>query len=74
MPAFSSPIAPTSRRTSSQLAMRLATGFPPGVSWLGDLEVVKPMAPAMSAARSSRSIAARSASLAACSKARSPIT
>ncbi len=37
--------------------MRLATGRPSGVSWLGEREVVKPMAPAVSASRSSRSIA-----------------
>ena len=46
MPAFRSPITPTSRRTSSQVARRLATGRPSGVSWLGEREVVKPMAPA----------------------------
>ncbi len=39
----------TSRRTSSQFATRLATGRRSGVSWLGDREVVKPMAPALSA-------------------------
>jgi len=54
--------------------MRLATGLESGVSWLGDRDVVKPMAPAISALRSSRSIAARSASLAGPSNARSPIT
>ena len=44
--------------------MRLATGRPSGVSWLGEREVVKPMAPARSASRSSRSIARRSSSVA----------
>ena len=66
-------MTPTSRRTSSQFATRLATGRRSGVSWLGDREVVKPMAPAVSASRSSRSIARRSSSVAALSKARSPI-
>jgi hypothetical protein len=41
MPAFISPMTPTSRRTSSQAASRLATGRPSGVSWDGDREVVK---------------------------------
>ena len=54
--------------------MRLATGRRSGVSWLGEREVVKPMAPARSASRSSRSIARRSSSVAAPSKARSPMT
>ncbi len=67
-------MAPTSRRTSSQLAARLATGRSSGVSWAGEREVVKPRAPARRASRSSRSIARRSSSLAFCSKARSPIT
>ena len=31
--------------------MRLATGRPSGVSWLGEREVVKPMAPARIASR-----------------------
>ncbi len=74
MPAFSSPIAPTSRRTSSQEAMRLATGRESGVSWLGEREVVKPIAPAVIALRSSRSMASRSSSVAGPSNARSPIT
>ncbi len=74
MPAFISPMAPTSRRTSSHAATRLATGRPSGVSWLGEREVVKPMAPAAMAPRSSRSMAARSSSVAGLSKARSPMT
>ena len=74
MPAFRSPITPTSRRTSSQVATRLATGRPSGVSWAGEREVVKPMAPARRASRSSRSIARRSSSVAVSSNARSPIT
>jgi hypothetical protein len=64
----------TSRRTSSQVATRLATGRRSGVSWLGEREVVKPMAPARMASRSSRAIARRSSSVAGWSKARSPIT
>ena len=74
MPAFSSPMAPTSRRTSAHVASRLATGRPSGVSWMGERVVVKPIAPAWMAARSSRSIARRSSSVAVCSKARSPMT
>ena len=53
--------------------MRLATGRRSGVSWLGEREVVKPMAPARSASRSSRSIARRSSSVEPASKARSPM-
>ncbi len=74
MPAPSSPITPTSRRTSSQLAARLATGRASGVSCAGDREVVKPMAPARMASRRMRSMAARSSSVARWSNARSPIT
>ena len=74
MPAFSSPIAPTSRRTSSHGALRLATGRPSGVSWLGEREVVKPIAPARIDSRTWCSIAWRSSSVAGPSNARSPIT
>src|SRR5207249_4180003 len=74
IPAFISPITPPSRRTSPHVASRLATGRPSGVSWIGEREVVKPIAPARIASRSSRSIARRSSSVAACSNARSPIT
>jgi hypothetical protein len=53
MPAFISPMTPTRRRTSSHAAMRLATGRRSGVSWLVEREVVKPMAPRVSASGSS---------------------
>ena len=57
-----------------EVARRLATGRASGVSWIGERVVVNPIAPARMASRSSRSIARRSSSLAACSNARSPIT
>src|SRR5438876_811256 len=38
MPAFISPMTPTSRRTSFHVARRLATGRRSGVSWLGEGE------------------------------------
>jgi hypothetical protein len=74
MPAFISPMTPTSRRTSFHEARRLATGRRSGVSWLGERDVVKPIAPARIASRSSRSMALRSSSPASFSKARSPMT
>ena len=73
IPPPRSPSTPTSSRTSSQDATRLATGFRSAVSWFRVREVVKPMAPAARASASSRFIAARSASVAGSEKARSPI-
>ena len=66
-------MTPTSSRTSSQVATRLATGCRSLVSWFRVRDVVNPMAPAARASASSRFITARSAGLAGSEKARSPI-
>ena len=60
--------------TSSQLATRLATGRWSEVWWLGERDVVKPIAPACTASRTMACMRARSSSVAASVKARSPIT
>ena len=54
-----SPIACTIARTSSQLATRLATGRWSEVWWLGERDVVKPIAPACTASRTMTCIRAR---------------
>ncbi|MEZ5234410.1 MAG: hypothetical protein R2749_17135 [Acidimicrobiales bacterium] len=73
MPPPRSPITDTSRSTSFQSATREATGRSSDVSWLLVRDVVKPMAPARMASRSSRSMATSSSSVACSEKARSPI-
>src|SRR5437867_4442984 len=57
MPAFSSPMTLTRRRTSDQSAMRLATGRRSGVSWLGALEVAHDELLVLVRARSEREAA-----------------
>ena len=54
--------------------MRLATGLRSDVSWLGEREVVKPIAPARTASAAMSAMRPTSSALASSMNARGPIT
>ncbi len=65
---------PASASISSHAATRLGTGRPSQPTWVGDLDVANPTAPARSASATSARIAATSSAVASRSVASSPIT
>jgi hypothetical protein len=74
MPVPSSAIAPTSRSSSDQSAIRLATGVSSGVTCVVARELENPRAPARIASCTAAAMRARSSPVAGSVSARSPMT